>query len=116
MTFVKVTVEGEELEVFHFPRELGMFPSFFDSAKQCDVVGSDLIFRRIRPVDQSRFDKTTAALTKGTQGVWCGIGKSTEANFVLFEFLRRRGQRMVDEGGASCGGAAVPVHEECDHK
>jgi hypothetical protein len=91
MTFANVTGEGETLEVCHYSRELGMFPSFFDSFKQCEVVGAELLFRRVRPVDQARFENTIAALKKGSTVVWCGhpgIGKSTEANFVLLEFLR----------------------------
>jgi hypothetical protein len=94
MTFVNVTGEGEALEVCHFPRELGTFPSFFDSAKQCEAVSTDLIFRRIRPIDEVRFIKTINTLKKGRKVVWCGhpgIGKSTEANFVLLEFLRHLG-------------------------
>eukprot|EP01033_Poteriospumella_lacustris_P010017 gene10017-biopygen4497 len=94
MTFFKVTGEGEALEVCHFPRELGMFPSFFDSFKQSEAVGAAFIFRRIRPVDQSRFEKTITALKEGSKVVWCGqpgIGMSTEANFVLLEFLRHLG-------------------------
>lgn len=90
MTFCRIKREGVALEVCHFPRALGKFPSFLDSAKQYFAVSSDLIFRRIQQVDQMRFDGTIDALKKGYHAIWCGhpgIGKSTEANFVLLEFL-----------------------------
>jgi hypothetical protein len=91
MRVFNVDGEGETMEV-------GYLPSFFDLPKKRSTIAADLIFRRIRPIDEVRFAKTITALKKGRKVVWYGhpgIGKSTEANFVLLEFLRHLGDGVA---------------------
>ncbi len=90
------TKEAETLEACFLPHISGLcFPSMLDISKQSNALAKNVIVRRVQPVDNQRFAESVAILRKGESVAWIGhsdIGKSTEFNFLLMEFLTHLGK------------------------
>jgi len=86
----------ESMLACYLPPELGLqFPSMLDTSKQEDIVAPNILFRRVKDVDNLRFDQTIELLKERRHVAWIGhpgIGKSTEASCLLMEFIRRLGE------------------------
>ncbi len=74
------------------------FPSTLDYGKQSGIIAPNVIFRRRMPIDEWRFNHSIECLKlrdECMQVAWIGhqgIGKSTEANFLMMEFLSHLGE------------------------
>ena len=91
----KITmVEGNERCICYIlPSNIQRWPSFY-AMKQRDAKSCQLYFKRINDTNLPRFDETIKLLNKGRQVVstgLSGIGKSTEINGLLIEFLKNMG-------------------------
>jgi hypothetical protein len=72
-----------------------LFPSRLDTDKQIFMLATNVVVQRWQTVDQHRFNETISWLKKGHYVAWIGhdgIGKSTEANFLLMTFLSKIGE------------------------
>lgn len=92
--FAKV-VDGNESLLGCFIPSGSVFPSMLDELKQGEAPGKNMVARRIQPHGEKRFNDTVRSLRDGVRTFWLGhsgVSKSTEANFVLMEFLEHLGE------------------------
>ena len=79
----------ESMLACYLPPELGLkFPSLLDIDKQSRIIAPNVLFRRIKEVDNERFENTISLLNQGPLVMWIGhedIGKSLEATFLLMK-------------------------------
>ncbi len=74
------------------------FPSSLDYGKQYDILAPNVMLRRRMPLDEWRFNHSIECLRlrdKAMKVAWIGhpgIGKSTEANFLMMELLSHLGE------------------------
>jgi hypothetical protein len=103
-TIARVTLreDGEHIIAYIFPTEQSVcLPSALDATKQCIMMARNILFVRDRSVDQKRIDDTVRMLQDGECVSWLGssgTGISTEANIVMYHFMRHLGQ----EGWPDC--------------
>jgi hypothetical protein len=90
-------VSGDKLvEMYILPKALECWPSFY-ATNQRNAADKLLFFHRVSGTHKIRFDATVQFLREEDQVVCtglAGVGKSTELNAYLMEFLRHIG----DEG------------------
>ncbi len=92
----KVVLEGGRVEAYILPKTISYWPSFF-AGKQKFELCREIYFNRIADSNKYRLDETIRLLRQRMDVVSIGlpgIGKSTEINKLLMEFLSHLG----DEG------------------
>jgi hypothetical protein len=99
---VTLREDDERIIAYVFPTEQSVcLPSALDATKQCIMMARNVLFVRDRSVDQKRIEDTVRMLQDGDCVSWLGLsgtGISTEANIVMYHFLKHLGQ----EGWPDC--------------
>jgi hypothetical protein len=88
------SLHSEKLEACLLPHSK-IFPSMLDLDKQSTALAQNMVTKRIKEIDILRFNDTVDRLKNRESTAWIGhsgTSKSTEANFLLMEFLTHLGE------------------------